>query len=83
MAMAGLGLGTHLSAIRRAGLKPLLLAALLFAWLVLGGGFSPAWRSPESSARKPCTARRKASCRASTSSMPWPRRQPWTSPLPG
>lgn len=39
MAMAGLGLGTHLSAIRRAGLKPLLLAALLFAWLVLGGGF--------------------------------------------
>ncbi|WP_134482077.1 putative sulfate exporter family transporter, partial [Pseudomonas aeruginosa] len=38
MAMAGLGLGTHLSAIRRAGLKPLLLAALLFAWLVLGGG---------------------------------------------
>ncbi|MCS9517400.1 hypothetical protein N1E47_23360, partial [Pseudomonas aeruginosa] len=24
--------------IRRAGLKPLLLAALLFAWLVLGGG---------------------------------------------
>lgn len=45
--------------------------------------YSPAWRSPESSARKPCTARRKASCRASTSSMPWPRRQPWTSPLPG
>ncbi|MBG6624171.1 YeiH family protein [Pseudomonas aeruginosa] len=41
MAMAGLGLGTHLSAIRRAGLKPLLLAALLFAWLVLGGGLLP------------------------------------------
>lgn len=37
MAMAALGLTTHLSAIRRAGLKPLLLAALLFAWLVGGG----------------------------------------------
>ncbi|UTW07353.1 YeiH family protein [Pseudomonas benzenivorans] len=37
MAMAALGLTTHVSAIRRAGIKPLLLAALLFAWLVLGG----------------------------------------------
>ena len=37
MAMAALGLTTHVSAIRRAGLKPLLLAALLFAWLVAGG----------------------------------------------
>ncbi len=37
MAMAALGLTTHLSAIRRAGIKPLLLAMLLFAWLVIGG----------------------------------------------
>lgn len=37
MAMAALGLGTHMSAIRRAGLKPMLLAAVMFAWLVLGG----------------------------------------------
>ena len=37
MAMAALGLTTHVSAIRRAGVKPLLLAALLFAWLVAGG----------------------------------------------
>ncbi len=37
MAMAALGLTTHISALRQAGLKPLLLAALLFAWLVLGG----------------------------------------------
>jgi uncharacterized integral membrane protein (TIGR00698 family) len=37
MAMAALGLTTHISAIRRAGLKPLALAALLFAWLLLGG----------------------------------------------
>lgn len=37
MAMAALGLTTHVSAIRRAGIKPLLLAALLFAWLIAGG----------------------------------------------
>jgi uncharacterized integral membrane protein (TIGR00698 family) len=37
MAMAALGVTTHVSAIRTAGLKPLALAALLFAWLVLGG----------------------------------------------
>ena len=37
MAMAALGLATRLSAIRKAGLKPLLLAALLFGWLVGGG----------------------------------------------
>lgn len=39
MAMAALGLTTHVSAIRRAGFKPLALAALLFAWL-LGGGLA-------------------------------------------
>ena len=37
MAMAGLGLTTHVSAIRKAGIKPLALAAVLFAWLVGGG----------------------------------------------
>jgi uncharacterized integral membrane protein (TIGR00698 family) len=37
MAMASLGLGTHVSAIRRAGVRPLLLATLLFAWLIVGG----------------------------------------------
>lgn len=37
MAMAALGLGTRLSAIRQAGARPLLLAALLFTWLIGGG----------------------------------------------
>lgn len=37
MAMGSLGLTTHLSAIRRAGARPLLLGALLFVWLVAGG----------------------------------------------
>ncbi len=37
MAMAALGLTTHVSALRQAGTRPMLLALLLFAWL-LGGG---------------------------------------------
>ena len=37
MAMAALGLTTHVSALRQAGAKPMLLAVLLFVWL-LGGG---------------------------------------------
>lgn len=37
MAMAALGLTTHISAIRQAGLKPILLATLLFIWLLVGG----------------------------------------------
>ncbi len=37
MAMAALGVTTHVSAIRTAGTRPLVLATLLFAWLVLGG----------------------------------------------
>jgi uncharacterized integral membrane protein (TIGR00698 family) len=37
MAMAALGLTTHISAIRRAGARPLVLAALLFVWLIAGG----------------------------------------------
>ena len=36
-AMAALGLRTHAGAIRQAGARPLLLAAALFAFLVLGG----------------------------------------------
>lgn len=38
MAMAGLGLTTQISAIRAAGVKPLLLGSLLFAYLIIGGG---------------------------------------------
>lgn len=38
MAMVALGLDSRWSSIRRAGCKPLLLAALLFFWLVVGGG---------------------------------------------
>ena len=59
MAMAGLGLGTHLSAIRRAGLKPLLLAALLFAcarrWITHppGARLSPPPGSPARPAARP------------------------------
>jgi len=37
MAMAGLGLGTDRAALREAGIKPLLLGALLFCWLIGGG----------------------------------------------
>jgi uncharacterized integral membrane protein (TIGR00698 family) len=37
MAMAALGLSTHLRAVRQAGTRPLLLALALFAWLVIGG----------------------------------------------
>lgn len=37
MAMAALGLSTHVSAIRQAGIKPILLASILFVWLVIGG----------------------------------------------
>lgn len=39
MAMAALGLYTHFSAIKKAGLKPLLLGAILFSWLIIGGVF--------------------------------------------
>ena len=37
MAMGALGLTTQVAAFRRAGLKPLLVAFLLFLWLVAGG----------------------------------------------
>ena len=38
VAMAALGLGTRLAAVKAAGLAPLGLGAALFAWLVVGGG---------------------------------------------
>ena len=37
MAMVALGLTTHISAIRQAGVKPLLMALILFFWLIIGG----------------------------------------------
>ncbi|CAQ83772.1 MULTISPECIES: YeiH family protein [Photorhabdus] len=37
MAMVALGLTTHVSAIRQAGFKPILLALILFVWLMSGG----------------------------------------------
>jgi uncharacterized integral membrane protein (TIGR00698 family) len=37
MAMGSLGLTTHASSLRRAGTQPLLLALILFVWLVVGG----------------------------------------------
>ena len=43
MAMAALGLGTHISSIRKAGIKPLLLALILFVWLVVGGALINRW----------------------------------------
>jgi uncharacterized integral membrane protein (TIGR00698 family) len=39
MAMGALGLTTHVSAMRRAGVKPLLLAGTLFVYLIIGGAF--------------------------------------------
>jgi uncharacterized integral membrane protein (TIGR00698 family) len=38
MAMFALGLTTHLSAVKQAGVKPLILGAMMFAWLIIGGG---------------------------------------------
>lgn len=37
MAMSALGLTTHISAVHQAGIKPILLATLLFIWLLVGG----------------------------------------------
>ena len=42
-AMAALGLSPHLGAIRKAGVKPFLLAAVLFAWLVIGSALINRW----------------------------------------
>jgi uncharacterized integral membrane protein (TIGR00698 family) len=38
MAMAALGVTTHVSALKKAGVKPLLMALALFIWLIVGGG---------------------------------------------
>jgi len=38
MAMAALGLTTHVSALKKAGAKPLVMALMLFGWLIIGGG---------------------------------------------
>ena len=38
MAMAALGLTTHLGGVRAAGLKPLMLGGILFIYLIFGGG---------------------------------------------
>jgi uncharacterized integral membrane protein (TIGR00698 family) len=43
MAMAALGLTTQVGAIRKAGAKPLLLALVLFGWLVVGGAMINHW----------------------------------------
>lgn len=37
MAMTALGMETHLAKFKQAGLKPVLLALVLFVWLVIGG----------------------------------------------
>lgn len=37
MAMGALGLTTHISAIRQAGIKPILLGLVIFIWLIVGG----------------------------------------------
>jgi len=37
MAMAALGVTTHISALKKAGAKPLLMALVLFIWLIVGG----------------------------------------------
>ncbi len=38
MAMAALGMTTHISALKKAGVRPLLMALVLFIWLIVGGG---------------------------------------------
>lgn len=43
MAMAALGVSTRIGAIRQAGARPLVLALIIFAWLVIGGAFVNHW----------------------------------------
>lgn len=43
MAMAALGVSTHVGAMRRAGARPLLLGLLAFVWLVLAGAAINRW----------------------------------------
>ena len=37
MAMTALGVETHVSKFKQAGIKPMVLALILFAWLIFGG----------------------------------------------
>jgi len=37
MAMAALGVTTHISSLKKAGVRPLLMALVLFIWLIVGG----------------------------------------------
>jgi len=39
MAMAALGIETNINKIKNAGMRPIYLATLLFAWLLVGGYF--------------------------------------------
>jgi len=41
MAMTALGMETHGSKFKQAGIRPLLLALVLFVWLIVGGILSP------------------------------------------
>jgi uncharacterized integral membrane protein (TIGR00698 family) len=43
IAMAALGMTTHWKSVHAAGIKPLLLAAILFAWLIGGGALLTHW----------------------------------------
>ncbi|MEQ6433544.1 YeiH family protein [Comamonas sp. w2-DMI] len=43
LAMAALGLTTHIGAVRAAGTRPLLLASLLFVWLLVAGWALNLW----------------------------------------
>jgi uncharacterized membrane protein YadS len=47
MSMSGVGLGTPVAAMRQAGIRPLLLGAILSACLICGGaminGFAGRW----------------------------------------
>ena len=43
MAMAALGMTTHHSTLRQAGIKPLILGAIILIWLVVAGGALQTW----------------------------------------
>ena len=43
MAMAALGMTTHHSTLRQAGIKPLILGAIILVWLVVAGGALQTW----------------------------------------
>ncbi len=45
MAMLALGLSSSIAAIRAAGVKPIVLGALAWCWLIIAGGFMQVWLS--------------------------------------